>query len=61
MEYLNSLLDICQDNEIYFAKANAFMSNYRKANRLEILKNAKKLNYKDLLSVATDFIKRKIK
>lgn len=61
LEYLNGLLDICQDNEIYFAKAKAFMAEYRKANRKDILKNAWRLKFSDLFSVATDFVKRKIK
>lgn len=61
MEYLNGLLDICEDNEIYFAKAKAYMAQYRKANRKDILKNAWRLKYSDLFSVATDFVKRKLK
>ncbi len=61
MEYLNGLLEICEDNEVYFAKAKNYLSQYRKANRKEILKNAWKLKYSDLFSVATDFVKRKLK
>lgn len=61
MEYLNGLLDICQDNEIYFANAKAAMAQYRKANRTDILKNAKRLKFGDMFSVATDFVKRKFK
>lgn len=61
MEYLNGLLDICQDNEIYFAKAQAVMAQYRKANRADILKNARRLKFGDMFSVVTDFVKRKFK
>ena len=61
LEYLNGLLDICQDNEIYFANAKAAMAQYRKANRTDILKNAKRLKFGDMFSVATDFVKRKFK
>ena len=61
MEYLNRLLDICQDNEIYFAKAARCLDQYRKANRKDILKNAWRLKFSDLFSVATDFVKRKLK
>ena len=61
MEYLNGLLDICQDNEIYFAKAKAALAQYRKANRVVILKNARRLKLGDMFSVATDFVKRKLK
>lgn len=61
MEYLNSLLNISQDNEIYFAKAARCLYQYRKANRKDILKNAWRLKFSDLFSVATDFVKRKFK
>jgi hypothetical protein len=61
MEYLNGLLDICQDNEIYFAKAKAYMAQYRKANRANIIKSARRLKFSDMCSVATDFVKRKLK
>ena len=61
MEYLNSLLDISQDNEIYFAKAARCLNQYRKANRKDILKNARRLKFGDIVSVATDFVKRKFK
>jgi len=54
-------LDICQDNEIYFAKAKAYMALYRKANRTDILKNARRLKFSDMFSVVTDFVKRKLK
>lgn len=61
MEYLNSLLNISQDNEIYFAKAARCLYQYRKANRKVILKNAWRLKFSDIVSVATDFVKRKFK
>ena len=35
------------------------MAQYRKANRANILKNAWRLKFYDLFSVATDFVKRK--
>ena len=61
MEYLSSLLNISQDNEIYFAKASNCLYQYRKANRIDILKNAWRLKFSDIVSVATDFVKRKFK
>ena len=61
LDYLNSLLDISQDNEIYFAKAARCLDQYRKANRKDILKNAWRLKFSDIVSVATDFVKRKFK
>lgn len=60
MEYLNGLLDICQDNEIYYANAERCLAQYRKANRKDILKNVWRLKFSDLFSVATDFVKRKL-
>ena len=60
MEYLNGLLDICQDNEIYFAKAGRCMNHYRKANRKDFLKNAWRLKFSDLFSAATEFVKRRL-
>lgn len=59
LEYLNSLLDICEDNEKYFLKVQNYLSQYRKANRREIVKNLFKLKIKDLISILSDFVKRK--
>lgn len=61
MEYLNALLDICEDNEIYFAKARSFMSQYRKANRIDIIKSIRKMRYSVFFSIMKDFIKRRTK
>ena len=60
MEYLNSLLDICEDNELYFAKAKRFLNQYRKANKRYIFKNMGKLKFADLTSMITGYIKRRI-
>ena len=60
MECLNRLLDICEDNEIYFSKAARCLSRYRKANRKEILKNVWKLKFSDIISMVIDFIKRRL-
>ena len=60
MEYLNGLLYICQDNEIYFAKAARCLDQYRKANRKYILKNVWKLKFSYIISMMTDFIKRRL-
>ena len=59
MEYLNTLLDICEDNEKYFAKAANCLGQYRKANRRSIMKNMWKLKFSDVTSMLIDFIKRK--
>ena len=59
MNSLNELLSICQDNEMYFAKADDFMARYRKDNRKDILKNVWRLKFSDIASMITDFIKRR--
>lgn len=59
MEYLNTLLEICEDNELYFAKAKNFMGQYRKANKRNIMKNVWKLSFSDLSAMIMDFIKRR--
>lgn len=60
IEYLNSLLDICEDNEKYFLKVQDRLGQYRKANRKEIVSSLFKLKLRDLVSIVSDFVKRKI-
>lgn len=60
MEYLNSLIDICEDNEKYFLKVQDRLGQYRKANRKEIVSSLFKLKLRDLVSIVSDFVKRKI-
>lgn len=60
MEYLNGLLDICEDNEVYFSKTARCLSQYRKANKKNILKNVWKLNLSDISSMVKGFIKRRL-
>ena len=60
IEYLNSLLNICEDNEKYFMKVQYRMSQYRKANRKEIIKNMFKLKMDAISSICSDFVKRKL-
>lgn len=61
MEYLNKLLDISEDNEKYFAKASSCLGQYRKANRMQIMKDVRKFKFSDLSAMVTDFIKRRIR
>lgn len=61
MEYLNTLIDICEDNEKYFAKADRCLGLYRKANRKNIINNIWKLKFLDISSMLIDFIKRRFK
>ena len=61
IEYLNGLIDICEDNEKYFLKVQDRLGQYRKANRKDIVNNLFKLKIGDLGSILSDFVKRKIK
>lgn len=61
MEFLNTLIDICEDNEKYFANADRYLGLYRKANRRNIVKNVWKLKFSDLSSMVLEFINRRLK
>ena len=61
MEYLNTLIGICEDNEKYFANAERSLGLYRKANRKNIVKNIWKLKFADISSMLFEFINRKFK
>lgn len=61
MEYLNTLVGICEDNEKYFAKAERCLGQYRKANRKNIVKNIWKLKFSDFSSMLLEFINRRFK
>ena len=61
IEYLNTLLSICEDNEIYFTKVQKSLNAYRKANRMVILNNIFKIKCSDMFSLLHDFVKRKLK
>lgn len=56
---LNALLTNLPENEIYYLQVFEAMDKYRKANRLDILKNMYKLSPKDLKSIVIDYIKRR--
>ncbi len=58
MEYLNNLLDICEEDENYFIKAHRALNEYRKANRKEILRSVFKMKITDSTSMLIDFVKR---
>lgn len=60
MEYLNTLVGICEDDEKYFIKAQKALNEYRKANKREIIKNVRKLSFTDLSTMIIDFIKRRL-
>lgn len=56
---LNKYLEQMPENEIYYQKVFAGMSQYRKANRKDILKTMYKLSFCDFKSMIFDFIKRR--
>lgn len=60
MGYLNTLIDICEDNEKYFLKAQDYLRQYRRINRKSILKNIWKLNISDVASMMKGFISRRL-
>lgn len=59
IEYLNSLLDINQEDEIYFTKVQQRYLSYRKTNRKWILKNLLKQSNSVRKYIITSFIKRR--
>lgn len=61
MEHLNTLIDICEDNEKYFTKADRYLGQYRKANRKNIVKNVWKLKFSDISSILLEFVNRRFK
>lgn len=58
--HLNSLIDICEENERYYAKMFENMKRYRKSNYIDILHNSLKFNMSDLNQIFLDFIRRKL-
>lgn len=61
MDYLNSLIDISEDNEKYFSKVNKYLKQYQRVNRRSILKSMWRLNLADMFSMFVGFINRRIK
>ncbi len=61
IEYLNSLLGICEDNEVYFSKAKRFLEQYQKANRKIFLKNICRFNPQTLLFMVFDYLRRRLR
>lgn len=59
MAYLNSLLDINEENEKYFAKAKKCYLEYRKINRKDILRNFLKISPKASLEIIHNFISKR--
>lgn len=59
MEYLNSLINISEENEKYFTKAAKMTAQYRRANHSAILKDILKGNSPYAKRMISDFIKRR--
>ena len=60
IEYLNSRLGICEDDETYFAKAQKALREYRKSNKIGLVKNIWKMSFTDFSFMLFDYIKRKL-
>lgn len=59
--YLNSLLDINQENELYFFKCRSEYFKYRRSNRLDIIKKLCHPKNSRRFEIINNFIKRRIK
>ena len=60
LEYLNTLINIKQENEIYFSRARKYYLQYRKKNRKAILANCLKMNQTSIWSIIKDYVKRRV-
>lgn len=58
-DYLNSLLDKQNENEVYYRKVFKYIAQYRRANYLYMVKNMYRFRLKDVLAIMIDYIKRK--
>lgn len=61
LEHLNSLLHITDENEKYFADVRKRYLQYRRVNRLNILRKFLRLKHSDRVRIINSFIKRRIK
>ena len=59
-EYLNTLLDKCVENEVYYRDVFRGMAKYRKANNVAFLKNLYRFKIKDMTAVIKDYTRRKL-
>ena len=59
-KHLNSLINICEENELYYTKVFENMKRYRKSNYIDILHNSAKFSRSDLYQIFRDFIRRKL-
>lgn len=60
LEYLNSLVNITKENEIYFSEARKRNALYTKANRKEIARRMLNMSLTDQYNLISDFIKRRL-
>lgn len=59
-EYLNTRLNLEQENELYFEEVFNHIKKNRKANHLTLIKSLHKFKIGDVMSVFFDFIKRRL-
>lgn len=60
-EYLNGLIQHNEDMETYYIKVQKSISDFRKINRKWIIKNIHRHSFKELFSVISGFVKRRLK
>jgi hypothetical protein len=60
-DYLNHRLMIEQENETYYKEVSRFVRAYRKANCLGILRSIHRFKMMDMIDIAIDFIKRRLR
>lgn len=59
-KYLDSLVNATTENEIYFAQAREYNSEYTKVNRKAILKRIISMPLNEIMALISDFVKRRI-
>lgn len=60
MKNLNALITESFENEIYYKHVFAKTRDYRKANRRDIAKHIHRMNFKDTMTMISDFLKRRV-
>lgn len=60
-ETLNGRIPHDDENEVYYARLFVKMKSYRRANSLHLVRNIFRFRLSDLLGIAGDFLKRRLK
>lgn len=59
-QYLDSLIPLVVENEIYFSKARDFTKQYTRANRKAVVKRMVSMPMSEKVSLISDFVKRRL-